>query len=115
MNNKSIGDIGEEIAVQYLISIGYKIIERNKKIANIEVDIIAKYDDNIIFCEVKTRSNYNFGSPSESVSKARQKRYVMAAKVYLQYSRIKNQNVRFDVIEVVDEDINHIEGAFDAF
>ena len=41
-NTKAIGDIGEEIAVQYLLDKGYKVLERNTKYAGVEIDIVAK-------------------------------------------------------------------------
>lgn len=51
----SIGDIGEEIACGYLVEIGYRIIERNKRFDFGEIDIVAKSQDKtLVFVEVKT-------------------------------------------------------------
>jgi len=70
MPNKSpaphmrVGEVGEEIAVKYLRSLGYQIYSRNVRLGKDEIDIIA-YDPSdkvLVFAEVKTRtsSNENF-------------------------------------------------------
>ena len=112
-NTKAIGDVGEEIAVKYLISNGYKILERNTNHAGVEIDIIAKDKKAIVFCEVKTRSDVLFGRPVEAVNRPKQLRYIQGAKGYIVTNKIKNTDIRFDVIEVLDGEINHIKGAFE--
>jgi putative endonuclease len=55
MNNKEIGDFGENVACNYLIKNGYKILERNYRVGFDEIDIIAKNKDKtLLFIEVKT-------------------------------------------------------------
>ncbi len=112
MNTKFVGDIGENIAVNYLKDKNFKILERNVKLCGVEVDIIAKTGTILVFCEVKTRYNVAFGRPVEAVDRNKQRRYITAAKYYVSTKRLKNQDVRFDVIEVLDDEIAHIEGAF---
>lgn len=113
VNTKAIGDVGEEIAVQYLRDKGYKILERNAEYAGVEIDIIAKDKKTIVFCEVKTRVNTLYGRPVEAVTKQKQMRYIQGAKGYIVSNRVKNTDFRFDVIEVLDDEINHILGAFE--
>lgn len=113
INTKVIGDVGEEIAVNYLKKQGYKILERNAEYAGVEIDVIARDGKTIVFCEVKTRANTQFGRPVEAVTKQKQLRYVQGAKGYVVSNRVTNTNLRFDVIEVLEDEINHIKSAFE--
>ena len=61
MNNIEKGKLGENISVDYLIKNGYKILERNYRNKIGEIDIIALYDGILVFIEVKSRSNINYG------------------------------------------------------
>lgn len=113
MKNRKNGKIGEYIAEKFLIKRGYEILERNynKKVG--EIDLIAKYEDYIIFIEVKLRSNIFYGLPIEYVTKRKQKNLIKTAQIYL---REKEKNVRFDIITIIKEEnkyhIEHIKNAF---
>ena len=101
MNNKQkIGKFGEEVAVRYLIQKDYKIIERNFRCKQGEIDIIAKDKNKLVFVEVKTRSNLNYGTPAESVNRIKLNHILKTANVYLKLKNIKNIFIRFDVVEV---------------
>ena len=76
------------------------------------MDIIAERGDVVAFTEVKTRSSDRFGTPSEAVDADRMRRYVRCAQFYFS-ERERDVTVRFDVIEVTKEGINHIENAFE--
>ena len=68
MNNITIGKKGEELAVDYLIKKGYKILETNKHFSRFcEIDIIALDKDTLVFCEVKTRKTTICGRPLTSL------------------------------------------------
>ena len=112
-NKKLIGDIGENIALEYLKTQGYKVLERNCTYAGVEMDIIFKDKKTLVFCEVKTRTDTLFGRPVEAVTKQKQMRYIQGAKGYILSHKIKNTDIRFDVIEVLEDEINHIIGAFE--
>ena len=109
--NKRLGRRGESQAVKYLKRQGYKILERGYKNPFGEVDIIASKDDTVAFVEVKTRLNENYGAPSEAVDKKRRDKYIQAAKYYF-YGKQIEVTVRFDIIEILRGEINHIENAF---
>ena len=109
--NKKLGKEGENIAVKYLKNNGYKILERGYKNPFGEVDIIASKEEVIAFIEVKTRLNENYGAPSEAVDRKRREKYLRAAEYYF-YGKQIDVTVRFDIIEILRGEINHIENAF---
>lgn len=67
-NKNKLGFLGEEVASNYLLKQGYKIILRNFHKRYEEIDIIAKKSDSLIFVEVKTRIGDKFGPIEESIS-----------------------------------------------
>ena len=109
--NKKLGLRGESKARKFLKSCGWKILERNYKNPFGEVDIIAQKEDVIAFIEVKTRSSDKFGQPSEAVTESRKRKYISAANYYFAGREIDTV-VRFDIIEILDGQLNHIENAF---
>ena len=113
MNNVSVWKNGEKLAVKYLKKQGYTILETNAKNKIAEVDIICEKDDEIVFVEVKSRSNKNYGEAMEAVDIRKQRAYVTFSMAYVVAKLKADKNIRFDVIEVYGEDINHIESAFD--
>lgn len=101
MNNKQkLGRYGEDVATRFLLQKDYKIIERNFRCKQGEIDIIAKDKERLVFVEVKTRSNFNFGMPIEAVDRNKINHILKSASVYLKLRNIKNTFIRFDVIEV---------------
>lgn len=66
----------------------------------------------IVFCEVKTRAGGDYGFGAEAVTPYKMGRYVTLAKAYMSYHHITDEDVRFDVIEVCDGEVNHIKDAF---
>lgn len=112
MNNKVLGISGELDAKEYLENLDYDIIARNKKIAGVEIDIVAKIDDIIVFCEVKTRDTDKYGCGVEAIDQNRIRRYLRAGKVFMVDKKYQNCSLRFDVIEINHGKINHIIDAF---
>lgn len=112
-HNKKLGKIGEEKAQKYLKRNGWKILDKNYKNPFGEIDIVAKKGEVTAFIEVKTRLSDLFGSPSEAVSFARQTKYIRGANYYFAGGDTDTV-VRFDIIEVFKDKINHIENAFHA-
>lgn len=110
---RRLGFFGEAKAVRFLKKNGYKIVARNYRCPCGEVDIIAEKGDVCAFIEVKTRSDLSFGQPNEAVNAERRRRYVSAAKYYFS-GRTVDTVVRFDIVEILEGKINHIENAFSA-
>lgn len=98
MNAKITGQLGEEIAINYLQASGYKIIGSNFQTRNGEIDIIAKdKDKTVVFVEVRLRASIYFGQPEETVSLTKQKKIISCAETFLQKYK-KLPTCRFDVI-----------------
>lgn len=116
--NKSIGDYGENVTEAYLINNGYKIIKRNFKCKNGEIDLICLKDNIINFIEVKSRFYNLYGSPCEAVTYSKIKRIINASNYFIYINNLYNLNIRFDIVEVylntgnTQYKINHIKDAF---
>ncbi len=111
-HKKLLGRVGEKRAVKYLKELGYEILETNFTTDIGEIDIIAKDEEYIVFVEVKTRSSINYGMPSEAVNSKKREKYKNLASLYLLKLGNLNASCRFDVIEVIKSEINHIINAF---
>ncbi len=114
MNNRREGLLGEHTAVEYLRSKGYDILERNYSTKFGEIDVIAEKGETVVFVEIKARENTRFGMPVEAVTREKQIKIISAANYYIVKKKLTRRAVRFDVIAVLRDDIEHIENAFDA-
>ena len=110
--NKVVGNAGEIKAQNFLKKIGYKILEANYSCALGEIDIIALQKKTIVFVEVKTRTSEEFGRPCEAVTPYKQNKIRAVARYYLMIKGWSDRDARFDVIEILDEEIKQIENAF---
>lgn len=113
--SQDFGKQGEDLAVNYLISKGYQILERNWRSGHKEIDIIALDGDTLVAVEVKSRKSNTYGEPDIAVGVMKQKMLIWAADAYVRYKNL-DVDVRFDIISIVitdtGEHIEHIEDAF---
>ena len=120
INKRMYGNMGESIAVNYLIQNNFTILNRNYRFGRFgEIDIIASENEYICFIEVKTRSNMLFGAPSEAVNYKKQNKIKKISQMYLKEHEMLDRPQRFDVIEIIIEhnsskpkNINLIRDAF---
>lgn len=111
---QEIGKWGESLACKYLETNNYKVIERNFMCRQGEIDIIAEdsLKKELVFIEVKTRSNLKYGNPIDAVNRQKQKHMVYAIKYYIYKKGIKDIPIRIDVIEIHMQErnykVNHI-------
>lgn len=112
MQNIAYGTLGEQRATQFLKEKDYKILQNNYKNVLGEIDIIAQKDKCVVFVEVKTRASSAFGRASEAVGVAKRRKLRQVALLYMKKNKLLDGFVRFDVIEVYADEINHIENAF---
>lgn len=110
--NTQKGKIGEARAVYYLKKAGYKIINTNYRCSVGEIDIIAIDGNVLVFLEVKSRKNTDFGNPAEAVNYKKQQHIAKTAITYIKQNNLFDSPVRFDVVEIIDDDINLIKDAF---
>ncbi|HRE58048.1 MAG TPA: YraN family protein [Candidatus Kapabacteria bacterium] len=116
-NLRDKGALAEEKAAEYLEQSGYKIIKRNFHFGKHgEIDIIAQYENILVFVEVKARWNTKYGEPEYAVTQSKIKALRRAAEGYLYTHKRWNSPCRFDVIamecSVEPPIIRHIENAF---
>ena len=113
--HNELGKKGEQLAVDFLIENGYKIVERNYRFDKAEVDIIARKEDTLAIIEVKTRSTSDFGNPQDFVKPKQIKRLVKAVDEYVTVNKL-DVEVRFDIVAIVQKNkgsnIEHLENAF---
>ena len=109
---KEFGNTGEDIATEYLEKQGYIILERNFYCKQGEIDIIAKDKNEVVFVEVKIRSDVGYGLTSEAVTKQNIKHLCRTARYFLYKNKMFNEFIRFDVVEILIKsgkfNVNHI-------
>ena len=118
-DHNDLGKKAEDLAAEYLVKNGYRILVRNFRFKKTEIDLISEKDNLIIVTEVKARSTDFFILPQEAVTKGKIKSIVMAANHFMEEFN-KNQEVRFDIISVLPDQkgnliVEHIPDAFQAF
>ena len=116
MNAKDdLGRAGEQLAVQYLERAGLRILDRNWRCADGEIDIVAAERQVMVVCEVKTRSSSRFGTPLEAISRTKQARLRRLASRWLVAHGVLFDEVRIDAVGLIrnaagDYEIEHVRG-----
>lgn len=112
-----LGKIGENIISEYITKLGYKVLERNFECKQGEIDIIAKDNEELIFIEVKTRTDMSYGEASEAVTNVKKRHLINSIKYYIYKNNLENQPIRIDVAEVYIKNgrvkINYIKQAIE--
>ena len=105
---------GENLAAAFLREKGFVIVERDWHSSHRDIDLIARYREYIVFVEVKTRRNTDFGDPVMAVDYKKRRNLRLAINHYIKYKHIENA-VRFDIVTIVGNPdciepvINHLE------
>lgn len=118
MNKAEIGRKGELFAAEYYKKLGYSITAVNYHSRYGEIDLIAENENEIVFCEVKTRNEKTCTLPSDAVDFKKQERITLTALKFIEKND-SDKMLRFDVFEVWQKDrriykFNNIENAFEA-
>jgi putative endonuclease len=111
-----LGRDGEQAAVTYLEGCGFRILDRNWRCADGEIDIVAVERHTFVVCEVKTRSGTRYGTPLEAVGRAKRARLRRLAVRWLTAHGIRFDQIRIDVVGLLDDSaggftIEHVRGA----
>jgi putative endonuclease len=113
-STKLIGNEGESRASTHMVSLGFKIRERNWRHRHDEIDIIAENEEFIVFVEVKTRKSNTFGNPEAFVDRKKQRFMIRAANAYIKRYNIEKE-ARFDIIAITlnqEDGLVHLPDAF---
>ena len=120
LTTKAIGEDGESRALAYLLARGLTLVQRNYRVAagpnarGGEIDLIVRESDGtLVFVEVRTRKGAGFGGAAGSVSAAKQRSVIFAARCYLR-AFASPPACRFDVVAIEGAHIEWLRGAFDA-
>ena len=113
MNKREVGSCYEELAAVYLQKKGYRVLERNYRCRQGEVDLICTQGPCLVFVEVKYRTDGRMGGPLEAVDKRKQRRIRQAAAHYM-YSHgfAEDCACRFDVVGILGERVELVQDAF---
>lgn len=118
MNRAETGQKGEAAAAKLYLKQGCELLSHNFRTRMGELDLVVREPDGtVVICEVKTRRPDALASPAEAVDKAKQRRLIRAAQLYLQQNGLSDAPIRFDVAEVKPLDsgrwmVHIIRGAF---
>jgi putative endonuclease len=96
----AVARLGEDAAAQYLAGAGYTVLDRNYRCAAGEVDVVAREGNVIVFAEVRARSGPTFGTPEDSVTKAKAGKMAACAMTYLAARPARHSSWRVDFIAV---------------
>jgi len=112
---EALGKQGEQLAAEYLQRAGFRILARNWRCAEGEIDIVAADRRVLVACEVKTRSGTGCGTPLEAVTKRKRSRLRRLAVRWVVAHGVLFDEVRVDVVAVLKNDrtgfaIEHIRG-----
>lgn len=108
------GREGEEKAKLFLVGLDYEIIAVNWRFKHWEVDVIAWDADTLVFVEVKTRSNMDYGEPASFVDRKKQRNLIKLANAYLGKTNYSGE-IRFDIVSVYMDGSGKIDLIKDAF
>ncbi len=117
VSSKQKGDLAEREAEQFLLDNGYKLVVRNYRIHQGEIDLVVEQDELIVFVEVRYRRNQSYLSPVFSVNEKKRKKLRKAALAFINhYRQYANYSFRFDIVGVYEDEgklkMDHLENAF---
>jgi putative endonuclease len=107
---------GEDAVASYLQERGFRILDRNWRCPEGQLDIVAAERDSLVVCEVKTRSGTRYGTPLEAMSQSRKNRLRQMAVQWLTAHGMRFDQIRIDIVGLLREGtggftIEHIRGA----
>jgi len=104
MNRQEVGKLGEKAARKFLKKRGYRIREVGFRCHHGEIDIVAQQKDYLVFVEVRTKSNLDFGTPEESIAQAKKEKIITLALTYTSTHQNLPSLWRIDVVAIELDD-----------
>lgn len=112
-NKKEMGQLKENNACAFLEARGLKCLAKNYRSPFGEIDMIMQDHDEIVFVEVRSKTDTNYGGPVETIDKNKQNKLLKSATYFLQQKNLIDQaHCRFDVIGYINQHIEWIKDAF---
>jgi putative endonuclease len=110
-----LGREGEQAAVSYLEGRGFRILDRNWRCADGEIDIVAVERHTFVACEVKTRTGTRYGTPLDAVGREKRRRLRRLAALWLSAHGVRFDQIRIDVLGLLRDEaggftIEHVRG-----
>lgn len=100
MSSKQVtGELGEQIAADWLRQHAYQIISRNFRCGHCEIDIVAEKNSIVHFVEVKTLRSRRFGFPEEKITRKKMMNMLRAAELFLEKNSFAGR-IQFDVFSL---------------
>ena len=113
--HREIGNLYELRAQKYFLDLGWEYIEKNFYSRLGEIDLIFwDKDKTLVFVEVRYRASSMYGIAQATVSQKKQEKIIKTAMIYLKDKKMIGNNIRFDVIALSPQQIEHIPNAFSA-
>jgi putative endonuclease len=106
------GTQGENTAARFLENLGYTILHRNLRLSHLEIDLVCRDRDCLVFVEVKNSPAGSFGHPATWIDGEKQDNLRQAAEAYLQKFPSPGLDIRFDVVTITKGVIEHFPNAF---
>ena len=99
---RSLGVTGEELVARWYEDAGYRVLDRNWRCREGELDLVLARQGAVVFCEVKTRRGIGFGAPFEAVTLTKQRRLrTLALRWLTEHPEHRARELRFDVASVL--------------
>jgi putative endonuclease len=100
--SRPLGARGEDAALRYVRrTLGYRVIARNVRYTNGELDLVALDGKILVFVEVRTRSSETFGAPEQTIRHTKRQRVRRAARQFIKARKLYSLTPRIDVIAIV--------------
>ncbi|MDD3000394.1 MAG: YraN family protein [Candidatus Riflebacteria bacterium] len=125
ISKTALGIYGEKLALEHLLSLGYKLVCANYRIDDFtsgkkigEIDLVMTDADDIVFVEVRTKKNDLNGTPLDTITSRKRRQMERCARYYIENNSIENRYCRFDVVGITMTDnssapiLNHVKNAF---
>ncbi len=111
------GRAGEDLAAAHLEHAGYRILERNWRWRQWELDLVCLHEDEVVFVEVKSRARGAMQSGVEALTPSKCRKLVKAASHYLSEKDLWERPCRFDLVTITGDcesmKLEHIQSVFE--
>ncbi|MCK5127424.1 MAG: YraN family protein [candidate division Zixibacteria bacterium] len=111
-SNLDKGAAGESMAVLFLEKLNYQILHRNYRLSHLEIDIICRDKNCLVFVEVKNSPSGTFGHPAEWIDERKREKLRRAAQAYIEKHDTAGLDIRFDAITIYKGSMEHFINAF---